>query len=77
MTRAADFGATGDGRTDDTEAIQRAVAEGDGMLVFDRGDYVISRPIVVELAESGRLGMTGGGVATLVMTGAGPALDIV
>jgi hypothetical protein len=77
MTRAADFGATGDGRTDDTEAIQRAVAEGDGMLVFDRGDYVISRPIVVELAESGRLGMTGGGVATLVMTGAGPALDII
>ncbi len=77
MTRAADFGATGDGRTDDTEAIQRAVSEGDGMLVFDRGDYVISRPIVVELAECGRLGMTGGGVATLVMTGAGPALDIV
>lgn len=78
MTNVRDFGAEGDGRTDDTDAIQRALDEGDGLIWLDRGDYVISRPLVVELAEAGRLGINGGGgTATLVMTGPGPALDLV
>jgi len=78
MTNVREFGAQGDGRTDDTDAIQRALDEGDGLIWLDRGDYVISRPLVVELAEAGRLGINGGGgTATLVMTGPGPALDLV
>ena len=61
MTNVREFGAQGDGRTDDTDAIQHALDEGDGLIWLDRGDYVISRPLVVELAEAGRLGIHGGG----------------
>ncbi len=46
-----DFGATGDGATDDTTAIQNAlaalVAAGGGTLFFPRGDYEISSTIAV------------------------------
>jgi len=78
MTKVEDFGAVGDGRTDDTDAIQRALDEGDGIVWFERGDYVVSRPLVVELSQAGRLAINGGGgTATLVMTGPGPALDLV
>lgn len=77
MMTVRDFGARGDGRTDDTAALQRALRESDGPLHFERGDYLITRPLVIELEQSGRLGLDGGGVATLIMAGPGPALDIV
>ena len=38
MTQAGDFGATGDGQTDDTEALQHAIDEGIGELLLPRGD---------------------------------------
>ena len=48
---ARDFGAKGDGRADDTAAVQKAVvaaAEAGGAVVFfPQGDYVVSRPIRV------------------------------
>ncbi len=46
MTTVAEFGARGDGVTDDTDAIQRAVHEGAGPIRLDRGDYLITRPIM-------------------------------
>lgn len=40
------FGAKGNGVTDDTDAIQAALNT-DGSVYFSRGEYVISRPIVI------------------------------
>ena len=45
MADVRDFGAVGDGVADDTGAIEHALADGDGLLVFPRGEYRISRPI--------------------------------
>lgn len=41
-----DFGAAGDGKTDDTEAIQKAI-DSDQPVYFPRGIYLISNPIVI------------------------------
>jgi hypothetical protein len=78
MASVRDFGARGDGRTDDTAALSHAVQQGDGHLVFPRGDYLISRPLYVPLDRHGRLSLSGeGGTARLLMTGPGPALHLV
>jgi hypothetical protein len=78
MSIAQHFGAKGDGKTDDTAALSHALQQGDGRLVLTRGDYVISRPLLVPLDERGRFSLTGdGGVARLIMTGPGPALHLV
>ena len=45
MISAKDFGAVGDGVTDDTKAIQ-AWAEHKEKRVLDRGIYLVSKPIV-------------------------------
>ena len=45
MSNVRDFGARGDGQSDDTQAIQHAVLKGDGRVFFPRGDYLITRPI--------------------------------
>ncbi|HEU5430788.1 MAG TPA: glycosyl hydrolase family 28-related protein, partial [Thermomicrobiales bacterium] len=74
MSNVRDFGAAGNGKMDDAEAIEHALAEGDGTLEFPPGDYLLSRTIKVELAQRGRLAISGsGGAAKLVMAGAGPA----
>ncbi len=78
MSVAQHFGARGDGKTDDTAALSHALRQGDGRLVLTRGDYLISRPLIVALAALGRLGITGeGGTARLVMAGPGPAIHLV
>ncbi len=78
MSSVRDFGAKGDGKTDDTAALSHAIQRGDGHLVFPRGDYLISRPLYVPLTLHGRLSIEGaGGVAKLIMAGAGPALHLV
>ena len=49
--QVVDFGAKGDGRTDDTEAVlkalQEASANGGGIVYFPQGQYRISRPLTV------------------------------
>lgn len=40
------FGARGNGVTDDTDAIQQAL-DADGSVYFSRGEYLITRPIVI------------------------------
>ena len=49
MTSIRDFGAVGDGRTDDTAAIEHALHNGEGSLVFPRGEYRITRTITIDL----------------------------
>ena len=78
MANVREFGARGDGKTDDTQSIQHAIQKGDGTLHFPRGDYLISRPIAVALQMHGRISIDGAnGTAKLIMTGAGPALNLI
>ena len=71
------FGAVGDGKTDDTAAIQRAVDAG-GPLVLDPGTYRLTAPVVIRLNETGYMGISGSsGTARLLMEGAGPALHLI
>ncbi len=73
-----DFGASGDGIADDTEAIRAAVAgSAHGMVVFPGGTYRITSTIHVDLSENGLLGISGyGGTARIMMEGPGPAFRI-
>lgn len=71
------FGVIGDGKADDTAALQRCIDSGVGDLRLARGTYRITRPIVVDLDKAGTTSLHGGGVATIVMDGPGPALRIV
>jgi parallel beta-helix repeat protein len=69
-----EFGARGDGVTDDTDAIIAAVNKGDGVLEFPRGSYRITRTIEIILSETGTTGISGkGGSARIIMAGEGPA----
>ncbi len=71
-----DFGACGDGETDDTEAIQAAVDAGVGLVRFPKGVYRITRPIEIDLDRLGYTSVRGDGVARIEMAGPGPALRI-
>ena len=79
MTNVRDFGAMGDGLTDDTGAIEHALREGgDGVLEFPRGEYRITRTISFDLAKTKALAIHGsGGTARVLMHGAGPAFEFV
>ena len=78
MSNVREFGAVGDGRADDTEAIQHAVSQGDGVLHFPPGTYRITQSIEVRLAKRGPLSIDGsGGSAKVVMAGPGPAFRLV
>jgi parallel beta-helix repeat protein len=74
--RVTDYGARGDGRADDTLAVQRAVDQG-GAIQFPRGDYRITRTIAIDLAKCGPVSLTGqGGVGRIIMAGPGPAFRL-
>ncbi|MBP86688.1 MAG: hypothetical protein CMJ64_08230 [Planctomycetaceae bacterium] len=77
MSQARNFGAAGDGQTDDTAALQHAVDDGDGALHLAKGTYRITRPIVLDTHKHGYLGLRGDqGTARVVMAGPGPAFRI-
>ncbi len=73
----SDFGAVGDGQTDDTAAIQKAVDSGNGSVRFAKGIYRITKPIVIDLDKVGYTSIEGDGSATILMAGAGPAFRFV
>jgi len=78
MGDVRDFGAVGDGQVDDTQAIQHAIDEGDGDVLFSPGTYLVRRTITVDLNRTGWRGLRGaGGAARIVMQASGPALKIV
>ncbi len=77
MSNVKAFGAVGDGQTDDTDAIRHAISSGDGRLRFPRGDYRITSTLEIPLDEHGRTSIHGDGTATLVMSGAGPAIRLI
>lgn len=78
MSNVRDFGAAGDGKTDDTEAILHALEQGEGVLEFPPGDYRLTHTIRIELDKRGRCGLVGlGGGARILMDGPGPAFHLI
>jgi len=78
MTNVRDFGAVGDGRVDETTALQHAVEEGSGRLVLPRGTYRLTAPLEIDLDRFGPIAISGeGGTARLIMDGPGPAVRLV
>jgi hypothetical protein len=69
---ALDFGARGDGRADDTAAIQRAVDAGGGVL-FPAGTYRLTKTIEIDLSKVGYTSLSALGPVQIVMAGGGPA----
>lgn len=74
---AVGTGLVGDGRADDTAALQAAIDEADGAVVLPKGTYRITQPLVLDLDGIGLSSISGNGVATLLMDGPGPAVRIV
>lgn len=74
-----EFGAKGDGKTDDTEAILKAIQNSiDGQVEFPKGKYKITRTIEIKLADHGALSISGsGGTGSILMTGEGPAFRFI
>src|SRR5690606_4534888 len=68
--------AKGDGRTDDTNAIQRAVDAG-GRIVFPSGVFRLTRTIRVDLDRTGFVALTGDSTTRILMAGPGPAFEFV
>ena len=67
------FGAVGDGKADDTAAIQKAVDSDSGTVRFEKGIYRLTKTITVNLKEHGPVALVGDGTTRIVMAGAGPA----
>ena len=74
-----DFGAKGDGKTDDTKSINAAISSAkDGLVEFPRGMYRISKTIEIQLFKDGAIGLTGRGAsASIIMAGEGPAFRFI
>ncbi|MCH2366409.1 MAG: glycoside hydrolase family 55 protein, partial [Planctomycetes bacterium] len=65
-----EFGARGDGKTDDSAAIEKALASDAGTLVFERGVYKLGKTVVVDLSKRGWTSIDGDGGARLLMAAA-------
>jgi polygalacturonase len=77
MSDVRQFGANGDGTTDDTEAILHAVEKGDGELFFPSGTYLISGTIDIPLSAKGPVAISGeSGTSTVIMAGEGPTFRL-
>ena len=70
------LGALGDGRADDTAAIQRAVDAG-GTVSFPTGTYKLTRTVTIELEKTGYVVLSGDATVRILMTGAGPAFQFI
>jgi hypothetical protein len=78
MSNVRDFGAKGDGQTDDTKALRHAVDQGGGRLVFPCGTYRLTAPLEIDLDRFGPIALEGDGcTASLRMDGPGPAVRLV
>ncbi|MCE9607050.1 MAG: right-handed parallel beta-helix repeat-containing protein [Planctomycetia bacterium] len=77
MANVFDFGAIGDGVADDTDALQHALNDGDGILRLNKGTYRITKPLMLDLTKRGYGAVRGeGGTSRIVMAGPGPALRV-
>jgi hypothetical protein len=78
MANVLGFGAVGDGVADDTDALQHALNDGDGVLRLNKGTYRITKPLVLDLSKQGFGAVRGeAGASRIVMAGPGPALRVI
>lgn len=77
QTNVRTLGVLGDGVTDDTRALQKALREGHSDLYFPKGVYRIHSTLEFDLSTLGPTSVSGDGTATLLMEGPGPALRFV
>ncbi len=67
------YGAIGDGKADDTDAVEKALKSAKGTVCFPKGRYRIIRTIRIDLDALDRVSLIGTGSATIIMAGPGPA----
>ena len=72
-----DFGAAGDGKSDDTAAIRNTVQDSQGTVGFPQGTYRITSTVTIDLDRVGFTSLIADGSATVVMEGVGPAFRFV
>ena len=77
QTNVKTLGALGDGKTDDTAAIRKAIDGGTSDLYFSKGTYRLTKTITIDLDKTGFSSLSGDGTATIKMEGAGPAFHFV
>ena len=77
QTNVRTLGVLGDGVTDDTPALQKALREGHSDLYFPKGVYRILSTLEFDLATLGHTSVSGDGTATVLMEGPGPAFRFV
>lgn len=77
ITTVKSFGATGDGKTDDSAALQRAINSKIGQITFPKGIYRITKTINIDLDQLGPTSLSSDGTATIIMAGAGPAFRFI
>src|SRR4051812_34031175 len=75
--RLVRLGIVGDGQTDDSASIQRAIDDGIGSLSVPKGVFRLSKTVVIDLDKTGFTSITGDGTARFVMAGPGPAFKFV
>lgn len=76
MADVTAFGAKGDGKTDETAALQHAVDQG-GLIEFPPGKFVIQKTLLLDLAKNGPIGLRGAaGTTEIIMRGTGPAIRL-
>jgi hypothetical protein len=71
------YGARGDGKTDDSAAIQRAVDSRQGQIVFPKGVYRLTKTVTIDLDKLGPTSISSDGTATIIMAGPGPAFRFI
>ena len=71
------FGAKGDGKADDSAAVQAAINAASGSVYFPKGIYRITKTIEVDLDKVGYTSIRSEGAAQIVMAGAGPVFKFV
>lgn len=69
-------GAKGDGKADDTAAIQQAVDAG-GSVTFPSGTFRLTRTVTIDLDKTGFVVLAGDATVRIVMAGAGPAFQFI
>ncbi len=71
------FGAKGNGISNDTKAIQKAIDSGIGQIIFPTGVYRITETIIIDLDKSGTISLNGFGTGSISMEGPGPAFKFI